>query len=399
MRFNLKYLWLLLVVCCPAMMFSQNHSQLPKLHAYTAVRPAHVTPGAAAATASSLPVWSFSTTSSRDGNNYSGVMVGTSPFDGGDGSTSVRTQVIPLIIKVHRVATGINSKGILSVKSGDVTFDPTVAETACMTAPNDVPLKVFMQSPILKTADFTFGETNVGSAQYVDAFQRANFWTQIGSDYHVKLDPVRVLSSIVIDVPNDRGLSLGIFGSCAPLGIFDINFMDALLTNTILPALASKGVNPGTFPIFLMSNVVMSIGNPKNLNQCCVLGYHGATGTGAIQTYSPMDFDMTGLFGSGIFDTSVAAHEVGEWMDDPYGNNPTPAWGHTGQVGFCQNNLEVGDPLTGTNIPTVTMPNGFTYHLQELAFFSWFYGAPSIAANGWFSDNGTFATDAGPVCQ
>jgi hypothetical protein len=62
-------------------------------------------------------------------------------------------------------------------------------------------------------------------------------------------------------------------------------------------------------------------------------------------------------------------------------------------------NLEVGDPLTGIYIPTVTMPNGFTYHLQELAFFSWFYGAPSIGSGGLFSDNGTFKTDAGPVCQ
>jgi hypothetical protein len=26
------------------------------------------------------------------------------------------------------------------------------------------------------------------------------------------------------------------------------------------------------------------------------------------------------------------------------------------------------------------------------------HGAPSIAVNGWFSDNNTFKTDAGPVC-
>lgn len=401
MSFNLKFVCVLVVVSLAMLVSAQNSAQLPKLHAYTAVRPAHVSPNAAAATsaASSLPVWTYDTTSSRDGNNYSGVMVGTSPFDGGDGSTSVRTQVVPVIIKVHRIATGINDKGILTVKTGEVTFDPTVPNTACMTAPNNVPLKVFMQSPIVRRADFSFGGTDVGTTQYLDAFQRANFWTEIGPDYHVKLDPVRVLSPIVIDVPNDRGLSLGIFGSCAPLGIFDINYMDALLTNTILPSLASRGVNPGTFPIFLMANVVMSFGNPKNLNQCCVLGYHGATGDSAIQTYSPMDFETTGLFGPDVADTSIAAHEVGEWMDDPYGNNPTPAWGHTGQVGSCQNNLEVGDPLTGTNIPPVTMPNGFTYHLQELAFFSWFYGAPSIAVNGWYSDNGTFTSDAGPVCH
>ena len=79
--------------------------------------------------------------------------------------------------------------------------------------------------------------------------------------------------------------------------------------------------------------------------------------------------------------------------------NPTPAWGHIGQVNFCQDNLEVADPLTGTNISPIVGKNGFTYHLQELAFFSWFYSSPSIGLHGWFSNNGTFMTDAGPPCK
>jgi hypothetical protein len=57
-------------------------------------------------------------------------------------------------------------------------------------------------------------------------------------------------------------------------------------------------------------------------------------------------------------------------MDDPLVNNATPAWGNIGQVTGCQSNLEVGDPLTGTAF-TATL-NGFTYHPQELVFFSWF---------------------------
>jgi hypothetical protein len=93
------------------------------------------------------------------------------------------------------------------------------------------------------------------------------------------------------------------------------------------------------------------------------------------------------------------SHEVGEWVNDPYGNNPTPAWGHTGQVPGCQNNLEVGDPLSGTDAPRIFGSNGFTYHLQELAFFSWFFQTPSIGIHGWFSNNGTFLTDAGPPCH
>jgi hypothetical protein len=104
----------------------------------------------------------------------------------------------------------------------------------------------------------------------------------------------------------------------------------------------------------------------------------------------------------GTQDTSVLAHELGEWMTDPFVGNPTPLWGHIGQVATCQNDLEVGDPLStqiGTDVPPVVMPNGYAYHMQELAFFSWFLGSPSIGVNGWFSNNGTFLSDAGPPCQ
>jgi hypothetical protein len=157
----------------------------------------------------------------------------------------------------------------------------------------------------------------------------------------------------------------------------------------------------------LVYNVAWAVAAPvTNLNFCCALGYHGTTGFPIpTQTYSPAEFDTTGFFFTAtgdtapFSDTAILSHEVDEWVNDPMVSNPTPPWGHTGQVGGCQANLEVGDPLTGTTIPAVTMPNGFTYHLQELAFFSWFFGAPSIGINGWFSDNGKFLTDAGPPCH
>jgi hypothetical protein len=138
-------------------------------------------------------------------------------------------------------------------------------------------------------------------------------------------------------------------------------------------------------------NVAWFVGKTS---ECCVGGYHGAFGNPA-QTYSPFLFDLTGVFGVGTEDTDIAAHEVDEWQDDPLGTNATPAWGHVGQVTGCQSNLEVGDPLTGTNFPNVTMPNGYAYHLQELAFFSWFYGPPSIGAGHKFSDDGTFTSAQG----
>ena len=154
----------------------------------------------------------------------------------------------------------------------------------------------------------------------------------------------------------------------------------------------------GTSPSSCFTTSCWHLRPKTNLFNCCVLGYHGTSNFSPIQTYSPSDFDTTGLFGPTQGDANTLSHEVGEWANDPFGNNPTPAWGHTGQVAGCQNNLEVGDPLSGTNFSPIGGRNGYTYHLQELAFFSWFFSSQSIGIHGWFSDNDTFTTAAGPVC-
>lgn len=376
-----------------------------RLRAYTTVMKRGQALNQSSKNSSKLPLWTFNVSSSRDNHNYSGVMVGRNPFvRGTKKSALVPTQIVPIVITTSLIGTNVDfTSGNITTTPGVTTLDPTVANSACLAPPNDVPLTLYQQSPIIQPASFDFGGTNVGDTQYVDAFQRANFWSFIkGSANHVLLSPVTTTPPVYINVPAADGLalatsSLGPPNFCAPLGIIDINWFDAYLDSTVIPSLQSQGVNPGSLPIFLLANVVMA--SPvTDIFTCCVLGYHGTTGL-PIQTYSPMDFDTTGVFGPTIFDTSVSAHEVGEWMNDPFGDNPVPPWGHIGQQPGCQGNLEVGDALTGTNIPPVTMPNGYSYHLQELVFFSWFFGAPSIAVNGWYSDNNTFTTDAGPPCM
>jgi hypothetical protein len=358
----------------------------------------------AAGTAGTLPLFLFSVESNRDDNFYTGVMVGRDPFNNGGGQVSVDTPVIPLVIVTNTIGTTVDANGIISTKAGKTVFDPTVANTRCLSAPNNVPFKLAQQSPIFQNAHFNFGGTDVGFTQYVDAFQRANFWNAIDkSSYHVRLAP-RTLAPIVLNIPANKGLALattalGPPAFCAPLGIVNIDTFDGIITNQLLPLLKARGVNPATFPIFLLSNVVESFTAPTDLNGCCIIGYHGTNGF-PIQTYSPSDFDTTGLFGGRKGeDTVTLSHEVAEWVNDPFANNPTPPWGHVGQVPGCQGNLEVGDPLSGTNNPPIFMPNGFTYHLQELAFFSWFFQTPSIGIHGWFSNNDTFAHDAGPPCH
>jgi hypothetical protein len=367
-----------------------------------------------------LPLWTFNIKGSRDGDHHLGVMVGRDPFRN-PGTAHVPTFIVPLIFQTHTVAVSFDATTFkFTTAPGETTVDPTQVDNKCLAPPNNVPVRVFQQSPIFNAPPkpFVFNGTSVGATQYVDAFQRANFWTALGEDtdiYHVILGPVITLQPIVIDVPATAGIALTNpnlfqaafgFSFCAPMLLVDLNWFDSFLNGTVIRQLEQEGVNPGTFPLYMSYNTAWPVGDVTNLGNCCAAGYHNLTGVPLeTQTYGVVDFDTTGFFapaknsGSGPgLNTEVAAHEVGEWMNDPYTNNQTAPWGGTGQVAGCQANLEVGDPLTGNDVNAVTMPNGFTYNMQELVFFSWFYGGPSIGTGGLFSNNGTFTTDAGPNC-
>jgi hypothetical protein len=350
-----------------------------------------------------LPLFSFDARAARDGHRYKGTMIGSSPFTHPH-SVSVPAFIVPVILHIHSVATAIDpDTGAITSVPGDFTVDPTARDNVCLAAPNNVPAKLLRQSPIFEPANFSFGGTSVGKTQYIDAFMRANFFNLPGvaGKYHLKFGPVTPLQAIEIDVPASEGVAIdaaAFFGGCGTLTFIDISWWDQLLNATLLPELAEEGVNASNLPVFFLYNSVL--GGPSiGLGDCCVGGYHSLAGFPTpTATYSVADFDTTGLFGVAFANTAVIAHELGEWANDPYTINLVPPWGDTGQVSGCQGNLEVGDPLTGTIVPTVTQPNGFTYDLQELAFFSWFFGGASTGINGWFSNNGTFTTDAGPPC-
>lgn len=368
-----------------------------------------------------LPLWTFNIKASRDGEQHLGTIVGHSPFLN-PGTDRVAVDLVPLVIKVHRVATAIDPKTlILSTTPGEVTLDATAPDNTCLKAPNNIPVVVTRQSPVFSPAHFVFGNTDVGTTQYIDALQRGSFFQVLGpnSRYHLLFDPVRTHDAVVIDVPADSGVAITDpqffaafqFSICAPLLLVDINWFDSHLQGTVIPALAHNrqgedaqgddGNSSAGLPVILSYDTAWPVGDVTNLNNCCAGGYHSLTGYPiANKPYGVVDFDRTNFFvgpPTGL-DTIVLSHEMGEFVNDPMGDNLVPPWGGTGQVPGCQNNLEVGDPLTGSNVPPVTMPNGFTYNLQELVFFSWFFGAPSIGANGWFSNNGTFLSDAGPIC-
>src|SRR5215472_3491829 len=321
-----------------------------------------------------IPTFSDSVVAGQDGNTYGFTIVGQDPFAGGAGTTSIPMQVIPVVVT--------------DGSSHDV-YDPTVANGGCGEPVS--PVTGVLTGPLLKNRRWHAGSTFVGYDQYVGATMREEFWSaanRFGAspNYHVRLagsEPA------VITATFNGGTEINP-GSCNQLEEFPISTWDSFIRSEF-PALAGFGVNATTFPFFLFKNVVFTQGG------CCILGYHSAFNNGGnSQTYGNGDYVTDGEFG-GTFDLAVASHEIGEWANDPFVNNPTPSWGHTGQVSGCQGNLEVGDPLSGTgfsfNSATTAGGGGPIYHLQELAFFGWFFD-DNIGVNGWFSTRGTFTSGA-----
>jgi hypothetical protein len=226
-----------------------------------------------------------------------------------------------------------------------------------------------LQSPIFdKSTDYTQGGVDLGHTQYIDAFQRGNFWSivQNNPNSHLLLggptSGITVLPEQTLNVPAGSGHVGSPFGhQVAEVGY---GYLDGQI-RTIMSQM--QQIQPNTFPIFMTYNTYLTSGG------CCIGGYHGNVGA---QTYS--HFTYIGYVGDFAQDVSALSHEVGEWADDPLypTRNSTPC-------GI----LEVGDPLEGTNnyggYPYTL--HGFTYNLQDLVFLRYFGADPSTSVNDWWS--------------
>ena len=271
-----------------------------------------------------------------------------------------------------------------------VTFadDTVLSATQEVCGGSRSPLRLTKNSPLFRNLTWTPGGTSVGTTQYVDAFQRANFWNKVKqssyANYHTVLRIAQVTPVETINVPAQDGSTVS--GPCSPIGEVDFTYFDSEINSLIV----SLGIQPNTLPIFLDYNVFETYGG------CCILGYHGVRGVD--QVYGVAAYSDPGIFQApGIQDIHALSHEIGEIYDDPYAGNNTPTWQsqYAPQYG-CNNFLEVGDPLVGSAIEITV--DGFTYHPQELAFKAWFTKqAQSNAVNRWYSFNQTLLSPS-PVC-
>ena len=340
-----------------------------------------------AASGLTVPFWTTTVKSPLDKKTYTTSMVGSSPFAAT--KTNAVVSYVPLIGRLHF--------------AGGFILDPTKPGN-CDPVP---PATRFFASPMFAPATFVSNGVNVsagvaGGAQFASAFQRANYYALIkGTQFGMTLKASAKPLVVDITIPATAGQAIAMEAHCpkqnkfVTFGEAEISFYDAIVQKVI--ATHSK---PNQLPILLTYNFVMTApGAPP----CCVLGYHSAVSSAAgTRTYSVGSYIDPGIF-SGVDDDVVWSHEIGEWMDDPFvqaavtgggSDDLTPAWGNTGQVTGCQNNLEVGDPLSGTEW-SMKGAGGFLYHFQDLAFRDWFYRTPSNGTGKKYSLVGGFTTAQG----
>jgi hypothetical protein len=312
-----------------------------------------------------LALPSFSSSIVAHGKLYKFTMVGSNPFLRNAKKVTIPVQIIPVRF---------------DFPDGTI-LDPAAPSSGC--AGSGTPLNLTLQSPLFQDADY--GE---GGRQFVEEIRRLEFWSYAGPGrlnpgYSVRLSASSP-ASIHVTLPQGYQTNPA---PCGRGGFIDADVWNAVLPQ-VIPVLRRAGVSTKTFPIFLLLNVVTDFGGGVLAG-----GFHYWINSGGVQTFGVAMYDTTHSLPSSR-DVSVLSHEIAEWYDDPLGNNPTPPWGHLGQVDGCQANLEVGDPLTGS-LFEIAMPNGFTYHPQETAFFSWFYNqVPSLGVNGLYSSGGSFTAPA-----
>jgi hypothetical protein len=314
---------------------------------------------------SQLTQWNGSFTDQR-GLTVNYTMVGTDP------NTTNRTTKTPVVLVPVIMVYGANN--------GNMTFDPTTTKVFG----RRTVVKNALVSPIFtKAVDYVQAGTDLGQTQYIDAFQRGNFWSAVSqhTGYHTILGRPLVEPPVTYNVP----VGLGMVES-NPFGTGNVGTMEVDVFDQQVQTWLSQisDINPGVLPIFLTYDIYLT--EPGG-QLAYIGGYHSAVGSQpGGQTYSYATYvDSVGAFAQ---DVSALSHEIGEWEDDPFTDN---------NVNCADNNLmEVGDPLeNGPNYGAYPYSSrGFTYNLQSLVFIGYFGAPPSTSLNSWLS----FQNDEQSVC-
>ena len=339
-----------------------------------------------------LTTWSSSF--SADGLDWPFTMVGQSPIrqrgdrrseaedDRGGRTTWIPSPIIPINLELHEP-----NGSVLFLDSTRVVSD-------------------LLKSPLFTPTQFSSSRR---PTQYVDAIQRAQFFSVADDDWHTMLMP-RVVRARTIALtqsmdpsaptykaqPNDDGTC------CLAVQVDRDAFLNALVpptpadTSTVMGALENgRQISTRDLSIFVLNNVLFySNSDPTFFGT----GFHnfdvepGNDANGGRERRYVMavsSWITPGLLGPVDFaDVSALSHEIVEAITDPFVANDTPWWLSPANFS-CANLLEGADVIEaaaiGETFPIV-MPNGKTYHPVNVALLPWFAGmSPSPAIDNAYS--------------
>jgi hypothetical protein len=296
------------------------------------------------------------------GHTYNFTMVGDNPASNNT-TTTVTAYIVPVLMKYTRAIYG----------SAHKKFDPLVDQQNGVSIVQNI-----LNSPLFNNVDWNWGGTDVGTEEYVDAFQRASFWQNVttNTDYHVVLSPT-VLPTLTLKPSKAQGGAVVTNPTTHTglVGEMNINAFDSALQGYMR---SHTQITPSTVAIFVTDNIYLTSGG------CCIGGYHSANSNGqtymtATYAYTPSGFPFSS-------DISAFSHEIGEWYADPLITSNSPC-------GL----LETGDPLEGKpNYGDFNVSfGGVTWHPQALAMMEYFGDPANFSVNNWL-DNQHIETS---VCQ
>jgi len=299
-----------------------------------------------------LPQWNGSFTD-RTGKQVTFTMVG------GDPAKTATTHVSVILIPVIAVYGSDN---------GNKTFDPRKHKVAN----GQSVIQNTVNSPLFTSnIDYIQGGTDLGTTQFIDAFQRGNFWKSVkqNPDYHLLYD-VTVGNALKVFVSKEDGAVIDNPLGGGKVGTFSLAKFDQYAESFVTQH--DDGITAAAIPLFVTYNVYLDEGG------CCVGGYHAASG-GAPggQVYAFATYvDAKKSFAE---DVSAIAVELGDVTDDPFIMNgvnctDTP-------------NISPGATVGLKNVYPYT-EDDFTYRLPSLDFVTYFGAPKSTSVNKWYSFQG-----------
>jgi hypothetical protein len=267
---------------------------------------------------------------------------------------------------------------------------------------------LFTDSPNFEEADYTSGS----HIQFADAIQRAEFFNNMGENWHTVLDP-KIVNRVTVDIPRHVQVQLPdksivtvqsyYVGHAADgtefIELLDMVFNDLWFNQAVNDIIANNystsALNIQAWP----NTFLFSIDSKGKFANCCVLGFHTYLNVPTVTPQPRWVFAFSswlspGLFGRGFQDAVTLSHEISEAFNDPFVNTAVPRWQFPREPPkskVCQGNLETGDPVEVLPNATVSIllrerNEVFTYHPQTEALLQWFeMGTTSDAINGAFS--------------